>query len=504
MKGVLQIAAALLLSSAGLQAQTRVTVADLGPGGSGRVLQDVLSRPHRLVEPDSIWFLLRRGEQERGTLVVLGRSAAIAGKVDGDVVVVGGDLYVRPGAEISGRAIAIGGGVYPSSLAYVAQGTQSFRDNTFEIQRTPDGYRLQYRSLREDASPPLLFPGVYGLRFPSYDRVNGASVPFGPAFSFAGGRGEVNAIATYRSDLGKIDPAVYGGMQLTRRLRASLRAERGTFSNDTWIWPSFVNSISALAVGTDTRNYYRADRGELVVHRLWEFTRTQIEPFIGVRDERGWTVGPSFGEQRGPWSAWRRTDSLGMWRPNPAIEDGAIISALAGSTIEWQSDGLKLRGRSQIESSIEASRRSGSVRLPLAFHQVTSDVDVGFLTFGEQEYGLDVHWVTTFGDTPPSQRFSYFGGSGTMPFLDLLEQRGDELLLVDQRYAIPLLQVRFGILGIPTVQLRHRIGSAGLDKLPSFEQMIGVGLMLTIIRGEVQLDPKSGKVRAGLGFTFSR
>src|SRR5205814_1701546 len=86
------------------------------------------------------------------------------------------------------------------------------RDNTFTIARVADTYRLTYRSLGEPPSPPLLFAGIYGLRFPSYDRVNGASVPFGPAFSFAGGRGEIDVLGTYRSDLGKVDPSANGAV----------------------------------------------------------------------------------------------------------------------------------------------------------------------------------------------------------------------------------------------------------------------------------------------------
>jgi hypothetical protein len=490
-------ALALAFGGTALQAQARVTIGDLGPGASGRILSEALARPHRLVEPDTGWFIVRRGEHERATLIVLGRSAAIAGNVDGDVIVVGGDLFVRPGAQISERAIAIGGGVYPSSLAFVGKGSESFRDNTFTIIRASDGYRLEYRSLREHASPPLLFPGIYGLRLPSYDRVNGASVPFGPSFSFAGGRGEINGLATYRSDLGKIDPSLTGQLQLTRRLRAVFSAERGTFSNDAWIWSGFVNSLSVLALGTDTRNYYRADRADFTVHRLWERSRIQFEPFIGGQIERAWSVGPAIGEPGAPWSVLGRTQRFGMRRPNPAIAPGNVSSALAGSALQWESQGLKLRARTRGEANFSAPADE-------RFTQVTSDIGVGFLTFGEQEYGLDVHWVTTAGDTPPPQRFAYLGGSGTMPFLDLLEQGGDELLLIDQRYSIPLLKVRVGILGIPTLQFRHRMGSAGVGRLPSLEQMIGVGVSLTIVRGEVQLDPVSGKVRFGAGFTFSR
>jgi hypothetical protein len=488
----------LAIGSAALQAQPRVTIADLGPGASGRMLSDALRSSHRLIEPDTSWFVLRRDERVQSSLVVLGRTAAIAGSVDGDVIVVGGDLHLRPGVRVAGKAVAIGGGVYTSVRAITLGGTHSARDNTFEITRTADGYRLEYRSLRLHASPSILLPGIYGLRLPSYDRVNGASVPLGPTLSLPNGRGEVELLATYRSDLGKVDPALSGGVQLSRRLRAHLEAQRGTFTNDAWIWSNFVNSLASLAFGTDTRNYYRADRAELTVHRLWETERIQVEPFLGARTERAWSVGPSVGEQRGPWSIFGKTDTLRMWRPNPSVSDGVISSALAGSSIQWDgAQQVKVRAGTRGEMSLKSP---GDER----FTQLTSDIEATFPTFGEQEYFLDVHWVTTPGDTPPPQRFSYIGGAGTLAFLELLEHGGDELLLIDQRYSMPLSNISVGLLGVPTVYVRHRMGSAGIGALPPFEQQVGAGVTLTLIRAEIVIDPASGKVRTSVGLSFSR
>lgn len=498
MKRLLHAVVGMALVAATATAQTpSVVVNDVGPEGSGRILQEVLARPHRLVAPDTGWFILGRSAQENASLVVLGRTAAIAGRIDGDVIVVGGDLFVRPGAHIAGRAVAIGGGVYPSAIAIIDGGVQSFRDNTFSIAPTADGYQLSYVSLREHASPPLLLPGIYGLRFPTYDRVNGVSLPLGPVLSFASGRGEADFLATYRSDVGKIDPSVQVSAVISRRSRLRLNASRGTFSNDAWIWPNLVNSLSALVLGTDTRNYYRADRAELTVHRLWEWTGTQIEPFVGGLAERAWSVGPTFGEQRGPWSFRGKKDSIGMWRPNPAIDEGTVTSALAGLDLHWQSQGLEFRSKTGGEIGLSSP-------VDHQFVQVTSDVNVSFATFGEQEYALDVRWVTSPGDTPPAQRFAYMGGSGTLPFNKLLEMGGDELLLIDQRYVYPLLSVRFGMLGTPTLQLRHRMGSAGLTRLPAFEQVIGFGVILTLVRAELLVDPASGRTRLSAGFSFSR
>ena len=485
-------------------AQTRVTIRDHGPGAAGRILRGALERPHRLVEPDSTPFTQRRGEVLQSTLIVLDRTAYIGGKVEGDVIVVNGDLFVRPGAEITGKAIAIGAGVYPSTLGFVGEGTQSFRDDGFAIEARGAAYELTYRSLREGATPPLLFPGVYGLRIPSYDRVNGLSLPFGPALTLAGGRLEVNAIATYRSDLGKVDPMVDADFQMTRRVRAELRAERGSFTNDRWIYPDLINSGASLVFGEDTRNWYRADRVDATIHRLWEMTRTTLEPFIGARVENSSAVGPGVGATSGPWSLFGKDDTLGMLRPNPQVGGDNLGSALAGTTALYEVEDVRIRGRLLAEKGLGLGAYPVvSPSVTPDFVQITTDLDVRFPTFGEQSYGMEVHWVTS-GGTLPLQRFAYLGGPGTMPFLEILEQGGGELLLIDQRYSIPLPRITLGFMGSPTLQLRHRLGSAGATALPALEQMIGVGVSLTVIRGELRLDPASGRTKFGVGFTFAR
>jgi hypothetical protein len=148
-------------------AQPQVVIVDRGPGASGRILAEVLERPYRLVGPDTAQFVLSRDERVTTSLVVLGRrTTSIDGHVDGDLVVVGGDLFIHPGAAIDGRAIAIGGAVYSSTLADSLNESLSFRDNTFLIARSATGYELRYQSLYADATSPLTLPGIYGLRVP--------------------------------------------------------------------------------------------------------------------------------------------------------------------------------------------------------------------------------------------------------------------------------------------------------------------------------------------------
>lgn len=491
--------ACALACAAPLRAQPVTVVADAGPGSAGRVLREILARPHRLIEPDTSWYQMDGRERARTSLVVLGRTAAIAGTVHGDVLVVGGDLHLRPGAHVTGRAVAIGGGVYPSARALAVGGIRAFRDETYDVTRVDGTYRLAYRSLRAHQTPPFRLPGLYGLRVPGYDRVNGLTLPFGPSVAFLGGRAEADVVIAYRSHIGQIDPAVVVDLHLTGRARARLEAQRGTFTNDAWIRSDAVNSLTAFGTGIDTRNYYRARRAELTLHHLTEARSMRVEPYLGAVVEDAWSVGIPPGSAGGgaPWSMLGRTSDEGMRRPNPLIDAGRIASALLGGAAQWESGEVRVRARARGERALDAPRGA-------RFTQVTSDLAVAFPTFGLQEYAFELHGVTTFGETPPPQRFAYLGGSGTLAFLDLLEQGGDELLFAEQQYTIPIERIRLALLGSPTVLLRHRLGSAGIGSLPRFEQVLGLGVVLTLLRAELQVDPASGAMRFSAGLSFSR
>src|SRR6185369_17647982 len=101
--------------------------------------------------------------------IVIRRDDTVASTVHGDVIVVGGDLFLHPGARIDGRAIAYGGGVYNSSLGMAGREKISFRDFTYRITPVPGGYALDYEWIRERVTDKLSWPFL-GFVPPLYDR----------------------------------------------------------------------------------------------------------------------------------------------------------------------------------------------------------------------------------------------------------------------------------------------------------------------------------------------
>jgi len=488
---------AVASAGAPLAAQQTVTVRLAGGGPVGARLATALSTSHHLIRPDSQPALLPRDSAYDATVIVLGRNAIIEARVHGDVFVVGGDAFIHPGANVDGRVVAIGGGVYESMLAIVRQGVESHRDFTFDVIRIPGGFALDYRAVRESPSQVVSLPGAYGVRIPTYDRSNGLSLAFSPLVSLDTGRYELEPAITYRSDIGAVDPSLRGTLALGRATRALVFVGRGTFTNDSWIWSDLVNSASSLGLGLDTRNYYRSDRVEATVHRLWLGTTTEFEPFVGARAERDRPVGPDSAAAGGPWSLFGHGSYERIRRPNPPATRGTLQSALLGAHWSWEAQ----RVRTMIDLTNEAATFSIGER---RFVQSTIDGQVRFPTFGAQLFWLSLHAVHTFGDTAPPQRWSYLGGAGTISTLELLQMGGDRLFFVESNYFIPIERFDFRILGSPSVTLRHIMGSAGVGKLPSLEQNIALRLGLSFARAEIVVDPVRRDVNFGFGLSFTR
>jgi hypothetical protein len=489
------LAAVALFGAAPAAAQDSVFVRDLGPGPAGRVLRTTLASPHSLLRADTV-IALRRDAVFHGSVIVLGASATVASSVHGDVVVIGGDLFLRPGATIDGRAVAIGGGVYNSTLAVVRGGSASYRDITYVAVPTPTGLALDYRMLERRDLRPVVFPGLYGLRIPTYDRTDGAVVPAGPLVSLDTGRYEIEPAVTYRSDLGAVDPSLEARATLGRRFLVVARAGRFTLSNDRWINGDLVNSLATLAAGVDTRNYYRADRADVTAHRLWETATADVEPYVGVATERAWSVGPFETSTSRPWSLFGRDSRQRMLRPNPRVARGRISSAIAGATAHWESQQVLADGTLDLETPFAAPRGA-------RFVQTTVDVDVGFPTFGDQRFVFGSHVVLTAGDTAPPQRFAYVGGSGTLPTFDLLEFGGDQLFYAHNEYIIPLDLV-VPLLGAPELTVRYLIGGAHIGRFPTLEQNVGLRVAISVFRVEVLTDPASRTTKGGVSLSFFR
>jgi hypothetical protein len=479
---------------AGAARAQEVVVRDAGAGQGAAIVRSVTAGPH-VVRAGSAPLVLPRDSAVTTSLLVLGRPTYLASRVQGDVVVVGADLFLRPGADVSGRAVAIGGTVVASSLGRVAGGMESLRDETYDVERVEGRHLLDYRSLRvEDEKEPMFqLAGMMGVKLPRYDRVDGLSLPVGVLLQFSDHALELEPTATYRSRLGVVDPALAIRTRESADTRIVARVARDTRSNDSWIYSDLINSLTTLWAGSDTRNYFRADLGDARVIRRLGGETMSLEPYVGGRFEYLQPITAA----GNVWSVFGRTDSLKMARPNPLVETGHLGSALAGA--EFRSSGF---ATSYVIVDVEQS-----LRVPqgtASFTQVTLDGDVRLPSFRTHYMQFHAHAVGTRGDATRA-RYAYLGGSGTLRTLDLLEQGGTALFYLESRYLVPIERIQLPVVGTPIVTLRDAFGSAGVGSLPSFQHEVGIGIGMSVLRLEYTraVAGRDGS-EVGVGISLSR
>lgn len=472
-----------------------VVVVEPGPGIAGRTLAAVLARPHVVVVPPDTGLTLGRDVRVDRALVVTRGPLRLAGHVQGDVVVFG-DLFLRPGAEVGGRAIAIGGGVYGSTLALVRGEVLAYVDLT--VDPRVRGTRIDVAIGRAPAAPVprLTLPGVIGLRVPTYDRIDGISLSLGPEVAFDTGRVRIEPFVTYRSHLGAFDPGVRGRAELGRRIVVDAAVQRGTFTNDRWIRGDFTNSLSTISSGNDVRNYYRATRAEGTVGSRYDVGSGVLEPYVGALTESARSVARDTGSTAYPWSVLSRQSLEGSRRANPSVTGGRITSALVGARYLFERPGVVGRAGARVEQALDVTRGR-------RFTQLTLDAALSLPTNDEHLFVLLAHGVATAGGAGvPSQRYAYLGGDGTIPSRFLLAEGGTELAWAEARYTVPVRIVRVPF-GVPTLTARAIAGSAGVNTLPGLTPNLGLRAALSIVRADFVFDPRGrGRRVFGLGVGF--
>ena len=355
----------------------------------------------------------------------------------------------------------------------------------------------EYVEYRES---PISLPLLFGLRIPTYDRVNGLTLPWGPKLELGEGKLDVDGLVRYRSNLGKWDPSLEGIIRSGGSSELRFFGGIGTFTNDAWIRSDLTNSATALFAGADTRNHYRANRANARFATTLTRPSFSLTPFIEGNFERDWSTG-SLAPTKSPWSFYGRKGNLRMRRPNPRVANGNITSILGGTGVQVVRGGLDGKLDATLEKSLHTSLKpdcagvttGGLCPQPLpgeSFAQATLDSRVSFPTFGTQTFAFVGHAVLTGGaGIAPAQRFAYLGGNGTLATVNLLALGGDHLVFVSGDYKIPIDRIQIRFLGNPFIAVTYAAGNAGIDSVPALIQNVGVGAGVGLVRVDYSIDP---------------
>ena len=380
--------------------------------------------------------VISRADTVRGPVLLLEGTARIAGRVEGDLYVVDGDLFLRSGASIAGDILVLGGGFYDSGLADVRGGI-TYRPNEPLRVRPTEG---RFEIISEvEPEPAFELAGTYGFRLPAYDRVSGLSIPVGALGRLSGapGRPELAAGLTWIPARGDVDYRLHNSWRLGERLRLGLYATTAVVSNEEWIRPTWYNSLAHFVAGDDARGHY--DSRAFGLELEW----TSPEPPVWEEAPR-WRVVVSGGrEEAEPLRARDVTilfgDGVGHGRDLiPTLR--SLWSARAG--FEWalnRRDGRMAFGMG-VEGGLQDELWSDcAVRCSYDYVLVEGRVSARRVTGWGHALDAFVIGRADVAGNLPSRRSSTLGGVGTLPTMPPGGLRGSRMLFAEAAYAVPLV-----------------------------------------------------------------
>lgn len=406
--------------------------------------------------------LIAEGDSVPGSLLVAGATLTLEGAVAGDLVGVDANIFLRPSARIHGDVLNLGGGLYPSALAEIAGQVVDRPLAPYSVVSDEGAVRI-----RGDATAPLLELGdAFGFEPPTYDRVDALGLRWGAGLMLpwvGTVQPRLNGWIGYASGRG----ALKGGLEFEAwrgRTRFALGGEDFTATRDSWIRGDLRNSLSFIVKGNDQRNYYHARIAYAELGH--EFGRGGLAGGARLRAqlERARSLGAG--------SPWVLLD--GDIRSNPPIDDGRIASLILGVNGAW------IGQSSAADAGIELEFAETVLGGDFAFGRFV--VSGAWATDALANHLLQVEWRFQ-GPLPgtaslPRQRWSFVGGSATLPTFETGRFLGDRLVFVETQYIIPLPE-RFAvpIVGPPDLRFFHAFGMAWTEGAGrDLEQNIGIRL----------------------------
>ena len=266
-----------------------------------------------------------------GDLAVLNGPVFISGRVKGRVLAINSDVVLKPSARIDGDLLVVGGEVEGRHAAYVGgeiriyrQQMQYVRDGDFirpERETTlandeTGWWRRWDRAQHRSDSKLFVAAGVY-------NRVEGLPITIGPQIYHSDdwGSAKIDAHAIVRTETSfngqqdDIGHNVNVEIKLGRRggLLLGGRAYNALEPTESWQLGKTEASLSAFVLRRDYRDYYERRGGQA---RAGLFLRRGADITVSYSDENWMPRG-----EEAPWTLFKRGTA---WRPNPMFDQGLM------------------------------------------------------------------------------------------------------------------------------------------------------------------------------------
>ena len=404
-----------------------------------------------------------------GDVAVLEGALEVAGRVEGDVVVVNGDLTLSPGAAVTGSVTVVGGSVRGEQAARVGgeivayagrvdyrreggriagleprAGGRAAEDDGWRVVEEdpderpvareddwddPDGQELSLRR-RDGRAEFIVATGQ------SYNRVEGLPITFGPVFETSGSNPfRLRVMGTYRTEESTtLDPDRWGfearAEQFVgghRALRVGGSVYRRVDPIEDWHLTKLENGLSTFFLHRDYRDHFEREGGS--VYAMLTPPESPLSATLEVRSESH--------SARPAGSPWTLFDNDDPWRPQPLAATGSLTSVVLSGRMDTRNEREDPSSGWLVRA--EAERAVRSTLRQQATYWVNSPMDVfpGPELVG-QEYGTFTHGFVDArrynrigpasrlnlrllaggaltGEALPPQRQHALGGEGSLP-----------------------------------------------------------------------------------------
>jgi hypothetical protein len=365
----------------------------------------------------------------RSNVVVKAGDLTVYGEVDGDVLVVGGDLYVKDDGRITGNAKVINGEVMKDESARIdgyidktSSTEKAYREsekkftrsstrlNASWVRETTDLDNFIFRYNRVEG----LFLGVGSDKKYYWDarRSYAAYGSFGYGFKSRGWRGNLGVSRQFAFDEGQLFEIGVEGHNLTD-------------SKDRWIIGVGENTAAAILIHEDYRDYFRrmgyGISADYAVQQ--DFLTGQVK--VEYLADRYRSM-----ENRTEWSIFGGDK---RFRANPEIDEGEMRSILASAGLSTVTKTIYgPEGWSIFVTGEFADRNFGS---DFGFNQYVADIRRYQPLARYDNVNLRLRVGTTEGTVPLQKTFE-IGGLSTLNGYPFKSEVGTRMILLNAEYII--------------------------------------------------------------------
>ncbi len=442
--GILALFALALAAPAGAQGTAGTDTIPRRGIGEADLPRDVAERITAFFnDPETIHFTGRtRIPPERtitGDVAVLGGPLVVAGRIDGDVVVINGDVELLSGASVTGDLTVVGGAVtgqddarlggevvaYSGRLPYERRG-----ERIVWVGRARDAGDDDSARTADDGDGRSDFIVATGQ---SYNRVEGLPITFGPVIETAGRNPlRLRAAAVFRTEDGTIDPGRWGYDVRLEQFLGGYRAFRvgAAYRSvvdpiEGWHLSKLENGLSTFFLHQDFRDHYLREGWSGYATLAPEGSPLSLT--AEFRSEKHVSV-PS-------GSPWTLFDNSEPWRAQPLVGEGRLNSAIVHGELDTRSHAAAPSTGWYVQASVERALESDLRRPEYLSHDPLLP---GATLQPERAYGeftagtVDVRRYNRISPTAllnlrvvaggsldgtplPPQRQHALGGEGTLP-----------------------------------------------------------------------------------------